>query len=105
VRKIGKEASSHPGIFSRTLRFYNVASSPGSPRPHLLEGHRKLVGSSAIPGRVFCFLFWFRIHTASAPSTAGTSTHGGAVIREPLARRHSRNGPWNTWQTHTHVVK
>ena len=22
-----------------------------------------------------------------------------------LARRHSRNGPWTYWQTHTHVVK
>ena len=51
VRKIRKEASSCPGIFSRTLRFYYVASSPGSPLPHLLDGHRKLVGSSAIPAR------------------------------------------------------
>jgi len=25
--------------------------------------------------------------------------------RKRLARRHSRNGPWNEWQTHTHVVK
>ena len=30
--------------------FY-VASSPGSPLPHLLDGHRKLVGCSAIPAR------------------------------------------------------
>jgi hypothetical protein len=30
VRKIRNEASSCPGIFSRTLRFYYVASSPGS---------------------------------------------------------------------------
>jgi len=51
VRKIRNEASSCPGIFSRTLRFYYVASSPGSPLPHLLDGHRKLVGSSAIPAR------------------------------------------------------
>ena len=29
VRKIRNEASSCPGIFSRTLRFYYVASSPG----------------------------------------------------------------------------
>jgi|AntRauMFilla1563_2_1112583.scaffolds.fasta_scaffold459274_1 hypothetical protein len=27
--------------------------------------------------------FWFRIHTASAPGTAGTSTDGGAVIGKP----------------------
>jgi len=47
------ECSSCPGIFSRTLRFYYVASSPGSPLPHLLDGHRKLVGSSAIPARSF----------------------------------------------------
>jgi len=61
VRKIGKEASSRLRIFPRTFRFYYVASSSGSPRPHLLEGHRKLrlVGSSAIPGRVFLVLFWF----------------------------------------------
>ena len=51
VRKIRNEASSCPGIFSRTLRFYYVASSPSSPLPHLLDGHRKLVGSSAIPAR------------------------------------------------------
>jgi len=51
VRKIRNEASSCPGIFSGTLRFYYVASSPGSPLPHLLDGHRKLVGSSAIPAR------------------------------------------------------
>ena len=49
VGKIRNEASSCPGIFSRTLRFYYVASSPGSPPPHLLDGHRKLVGSSTIP--------------------------------------------------------
>ena len=49
VRKIRNEASSCPGIFSRTLRFYYVASSTGSPLPHLLDGHRKLVGRSAIP--------------------------------------------------------
>ena len=30
---------------------YYVASSSGSPLPHLLDGHRKLVGSSAIPAR------------------------------------------------------
>jgi len=51
VRKIRNEASSCPGIFSRTLRFYYVARSPGSPLPHLLDRHRKLVGSSAIPAR------------------------------------------------------
>jgi len=51
VRKIRNEASSCPGIFSRTLRFYYVASSPGSPLPHLLDGHRKLVGCNAIPAR------------------------------------------------------
>jgi len=28
-----------------------VASSPGSPLPHLLDGHRKIVRSSAIPAR------------------------------------------------------
>jgi len=46
VRKIRIEASSCPGIFSRTLRFYYVASSPGSPLPHLLDGHWKLHISS-----------------------------------------------------------
>jgi len=51
VRKIKNEASSCPGIFSRTLRFYYVASSSSSPLPHLLDGHRKLGGSSAIPAR------------------------------------------------------
>jgi len=51
VRKIRNEASSCPGIFSRALRFYYVASSPSSSLPHLLDRHRKLVGSSAIPAR------------------------------------------------------
>ena len=51
VRKIRNETSSFPGIFSRTLIFFYVTSSPGSPLPHLLDGHRKLVGSSAIPAR------------------------------------------------------
>jgi len=51
VRKIRNEASSCPGIFSRTLRVYYVASSPGSPLTHLLDRHRKLVGCSAIPAR------------------------------------------------------
>ena len=53
VRKIRNEAFSCPRIFSRTLRFYYVASSPGSPPglPKLLDGHRKLVRSSAIPAR------------------------------------------------------
>jgi len=55
VRKIRNEASSCLGIFSRTLRFYYVASSlaTGSPLFHLLDGHRKLVGSSAIPARSY----------------------------------------------------
>jgi len=51
VRKIRNEASSCLGIFSRTLRFYYVSSSPGSPLPHDLDGPRKLVGSSVIPAR------------------------------------------------------
>jgi len=51
VRKIRNEVSSRPGIFSRTLRFYYIASFPGSPLPHLLDGHIKLVGCSAIPAR------------------------------------------------------
>ena len=29
------------------------------------------------------FSFWFWIHIASTPSTAGTHTDGGAVIRKP----------------------
>jgi len=49
VRKIRNEAPSCPGLFSKALRY--VASFPGSPLPHLLDGHRKLVGSSAIPAR------------------------------------------------------
>jgi len=42
MKKIRNEASSCPGIFSSTFRFYYVASSPGSPLPHLVDGHRKL---------------------------------------------------------------
>ena len=42
-------ASSCSGIFSRILLFYYDASSPGSPLPRLLDEHRDIVGSSAIP--------------------------------------------------------
>jgi len=58
--------------------------------------------------RCFFLFFWFGIHTASVLSTAETYTGGGTVLGKPggsPARRHSRNGPWNEWQTHTHVVK
>jgi len=53
VRKIRNETSSCPEIFSRNLHFCYVTISPGSPLPHLLDrdGHRKLVGCSAIPAR------------------------------------------------------
>jgi len=51
VRKIRNEASSCLGIFSRPLRFYYIVSSLGSPLPHLLDGHRKRVGSSVLPAR------------------------------------------------------
>jgi len=51
MRKIRNEASSCLEVFFSTLRFYNVARSPGSPHPHLLDGHRKLVGCSAVPAR------------------------------------------------------
>jgi len=48
----GKEdrnvASSCSGIFSRILRFYYIASSPGASLPRLLDEHRDIVGSSAI---------------------------------------------------------
>ena len=60
VRKIRNEASSCLGIFSSTLRFYYVASSPGSPLPHLLDGHKKIVGCSAIPVRSY-FSPWARV--------------------------------------------
>ena len=51
VRKIKSEASSCLGIFFRTLRFYYVTNSLSLPLPHLLDGHGKLVGCSAIPAR------------------------------------------------------
>ena len=49
VGSMRNEAPSCPGIFPRTLHFYYVASSPGSPLPHLLDGHRGIVGSNGIP--------------------------------------------------------
>jgi len=52
VRKIRNEASSCPGIISRTLRFHYVASSSGSLLPHLLDGHRKLVQRTIPTGPV-----------------------------------------------------
>jgi len=51
VSMIRNEASSCPGIFSKTLRLYYVGSSPGSPLPCLLDGHRKLIECSAIAAR------------------------------------------------------
>ena len=53
VRKIRNEPSSCPGILSRTLRFYYVASSPVSPLPHLLDGCRSIPARSC-PGPVRC---------------------------------------------------
>ena len=43
VRKIKNEASSCLGIFSRTLRFYIVASSPGAPLPLFLTDTENLL--------------------------------------------------------------
>jgi len=37
-----------PTEMAETLCFYYVASSPGTPFPHILDEHRKLVESSAI---------------------------------------------------------
>jgi len=103
VRKIKNEASSCPGINSKTLRFRRaasggalapkppratgvgpevivvqyVASSPGSPLPHLLDGHRKLVGSSAIPARrdtllrFLSFYFKLLLHLLRSHYTRG----------------------------------
>jgi len=50
VRKNRNKAFNCPGIFFSTLRFSSdyVASSTGSPLPHLLDGHRKLVRSSVL---------------------------------------------------------
>jgi len=57
--------------------------------------------SLSLPSSAFDFFFGgFWIHTASAPSTAGTSTGGGAVIRKPgsawlkgtPAMDHTKNG-------------
>jgi len=42
VRKMENGASSCPGIFSRTLRFYYVISSPGSFLPNLLDDTKNL---------------------------------------------------------------
>ena len=58
--------------------------------------HRRFIIGAYKSQGVFTevFFFWFWIHTASAPSTAGMSTGRGAIIRKRLARRHSRHGPW-----------
>jgi len=36
---------------SRELSAFTMSLAPGSALPHLLDGHRKLVGCSAIPAR------------------------------------------------------
>ena len=87
VRKIGNEVSSCPGIFSKTLRFYYVASSPGSPLPHLLDRHRKLVGRSAIPA-VLC------THTNTymlrfSPSVSGFFGPSRCLVPTPGLTSHS----------------
>jgi len=48
VGKIKNDASCCPGIFSSTLSLYYVASSPGFPLPHLVDGRRDIVGCSVI---------------------------------------------------------
>jgi len=59
VRKIRKEPSSCIGFFSRTLRRYYVAGSPGSPLNHLLDRHRY---------RVWCFVL---LNLTKEPSPPG----------------------------------
>jgi len=49
VRKIRNEASSCPVIFSRTLRFYNVASSPSSPSSRLYYSFDKGPTYNSVP--------------------------------------------------------
>ena len=55
VRKIRNEASSCIGFFSRTLRCYYVAGSPGSPLNHLLDRYR-----------VWCFV-WLNLTKEPPP--------------------------------------
>jgi len=68
VRKIRNEGSSCPGIFSRTLRFYYVASSPGGVvifvflkvvprRVVLVVSGSYIVGCILCDGGKLCILF------------------------------------------------
>ena len=84
VGKISNEASSCPGISSRTLRFYYVAGSPGSPLPYLLDGHRKLAGYTAMiparscPGPVR--YHWGRRYSYNEPLDKQDSNRIGAIF-------------------------
>ena len=88
VRKIRNEVSSCPGIFSRTLHFYYVASSPGSPLPHLLDRHRKLVGYSAIPARSYPGPV--RYHWGRKYRRVGSASRRNAKIDDTPRPQHQR---------------
>jgi len=77
------------------VRFLEQPRLPNTKRQHNHLGNLQLSVFTTLTSRLqkgpwthgCCFevfiFFWFWIHTASAPSTAGTHTDGGAVIRKP----------------------
>ena len=74
--------------------FYYVASSPGFPLPHLLDGHRGLVRSSAISAS---------LHTPAATSVfSGKYRICGSASRWN-ARIDDTPSPQTQARTHTHV--
>jgi len=95
VRKIRNEVSSCPGIFSRTLYFYYVASSPGSPLPHLLDRHRKLVGYSAIPARSYPGPV--RYHWGRKYRRVGSASRRNARIEDTPPPQHQRITKHHIW--------
>jgi len=93
VKQVRNNASSCPWNLFRTLRFYYVASSPGSPLPHFFDGHRKLVGSSAIPARscpdLFVCLDYIYIYMTVYLSTClFFFNHTRPRMEKPHSKRH-----------------
>jgi len=98
-----------------------IITVPGFPRVNkrqiitwggqILTLHLFYFACSTGPLLFLCELFvfvWVWNPQASAPITSETYTDGGAINKvawKRLARRHSRNVPWNEWHTNTHVFK
>jgi len=88
IRNFSNEASSCPGIFSRTLWSYYVANSPSFPLPCFLDGHR--AGS--------CRIYWKRASSVTNYVGVATLNMFALWVRHlRLIDNQSETGKWEAW--------